>query len=425
MGMKLTALSLVGLATLWYFGFSVWCDVIVSETHDAEHVFNHATVDKTTGHIFVGAKNKLYEFSADLTELHSIDTGPKLDNVECSGQGPCEGKEKKPTDNYNKVLVIDYDKKRIIVCGSLFQGICEVRDQRNISVVLFPRTNDTWKFLAANNRTASTVAFIASWHPNPSKNKVLVVGTSYTSFLIDNKLETPDYRGLVPAVSSRSLNDSNLFDFAYQGPFTKTSVTIPNKNLQSLYPISYIYGFSSEGFSYILTVQREKVGLQVNSRYISKVVRICEADPNYYSFTEVTIKCGEYNLMQAAYVGKAGQYLIDSFNSHYVLDGTITTQDDVLFTVFSMSQGTQQGSFTNIPTENSAMCIFPLKYIRKIFMENTQRCFKGDFKAIGWIYGSPEVTPACTAVSMNLHSFLCSQLSLYMYKGWSLYMYKG
>ncbi|XP_014668017.1 PREDICTED: plexin-A2-like [Priapulus caudatus] len=385
-------------------------DVVVAETHDAAHTYNHATLDITTGHIFAGAKNRLYEFDADLSTLHEVTTGPKLDNVECAGQGACdEGKNKQLLDNFNKVLVIDYDRERVIVCGSLFQGVCEVRQQRNLSAVLYPRPGDTWKYLAANNETASTVAFLAPWHPNPEKNKVLVVGTSYTSFLIDNKLETPDYRGLVPAVSSRSLNDSNLFDFAYQSQFTKTSVSIPNKNLQSLYPIRYVYGFSSQGFSYILTVQRRDVDLQPTNPYISKVVRICDEDRKYYSFTEVPMSCGDYNLLQAAHVGRAGRHLAASFDAHYALNGSVTPRDDVLFAVFSRSRAAGGERETSVATEQSALCVYPLKYVRRVFMENTQSCFNGEFQAIGWIYGSPDAIPHCTSSGIPINDNYCGR----------------
>jgi plexin A len=52
------------------------------------------------------------------------------------------------------------------------------------------------------------------------------------------------------------------------------------------YPINYIYGFSSEGFSYFLTTQMKQTS---PSPYESKIVRVCHDDSDYYSYTEVQI----------------------------------------------------------------------------------------------------------------------------------------
>jgi plexin A len=53
------------------------------------------------------------------------------------------------------------------------------------------------------------------------------------------------------------------------------------------YPINYIYGFSSEGFSYFLTTQMKQTS---PSPYESKIVRVCHDDSDYYSYTEVQIQ---------------------------------------------------------------------------------------------------------------------------------------
>jgi plexin A len=53
------------------------------------------------------------------------------------------------------------------------------------------------------------------------------------------------------------------------------------------YPINYIYGFSSEGFSYFLTTQMKQTS---PSPYESKIVRVCHDDSDYYSYTEVRIQ---------------------------------------------------------------------------------------------------------------------------------------
>ena len=60
-------------------------------------------------------------------------------------------------------------QSRIIECGSLFQGVCTVRNLRNISDVE-ARVREP---VVANNATASTVAFIAPGPPNPPITQVM------------------------------------------------------------------------------------------------------------------------------------------------------------------------------------------------------------------------------------------------------------
>ena len=91
----------------------------------------------------------------------------------------------------------------MIDCGSLFQGICTVRSLRNISIVEALVKEP----VSANNATASTVAFIAPGPPNPPITQVLYVGVTWTG--------NGPFRSEVPALSSRSLDSSNLFQVRF------------------------------------------------------------------------------------------------------------------------------------------------------------------------------------------------------------------
>lgn len=317
--------------------------------------FNHLVVDKNTGRIFIGAVNKLYQLSPDLELAGTVTTGPKHDSPECSVIDCPASAVRKLTDNVNKALVIDYTTTRLISCGSVFQGVCSVRNLHNISDV-----KDVREPVVANNATASTVAFIAPGPPNPPVSQVMYVGVTFTG--------NSPYRSEVPAVSSRSLDEDKMFMMAHTAVTTGTRMFV-NSLSRERYPIIYIYGFSSEGFSYFLTTQLKSIG---TNSYYSKLVRVCQDDENYYSYTEIPMACtGEggknfgYNLVQAAYVGKAGSILAGELG--------ITAQDDVLFAVFSQSEAIH----TNTPSELSGLCVYSLKSIRRKFMQNIKTCFSG------------------------------------------------
>lgn len=332
-------------------------NIIRTYTDETTERFNHMVVDKNTGRVYVGAVNKLYQFSPELELVMSDTTGPHDDSPECSVIDCPSGVTKKRTDNVNKALVIDYTTSRLIVCGSLFQGICSVRNLHNISDVV----QVVKEAVVANNATASTVAFIAPGPPKPPVTQVMYVGVTYTG--------NSPYRSEVPAVSSRSLDRDKMFMIAETAVTTGTRMFV-NSLARERYPINYVYGFSSEGFSYFLTTQMKYSN---QSPFISKLVRVCHDDGNYYSYTEIPIECisegGKlYNLVQAGYVGKPGSDLASDLG--------ITAQDDVLFAVFSESEQSE-GEGSSKPSQYSALCVYSLKAIRRKFMQNIKTCFTG------------------------------------------------
>nr|XP_045589428.1 plexin-A1-like isoform X1 [Procambarus clarkii] len=322
--------------------------------------FTHLTVDKNTGTVYAGGVNRLYQLDPNLRVLQNVETGPVNDSTDCSASD-CKTDTVhtlKATQNVNKVLVIDYTRSRLIVCGTVRQGSCQVRDLRDI----VSHTRNVSEAIVANNATASTVAFIAPGPPNPPVSHVLYIGVTYTGKSV--------YRDEVPAVASRSLEDDKFFDIAVTDVTTSTRMLV-NSLARERYPISYVYGFGSEKFSYFLTRQMEDTN--TGSPYISKLVRVCQNDSAYYSYTEIPIECKDsqgkrYNLAQAAYVGKPGTDLATQLG--------IQTNDDVLFAVFSPSDPTE-GETSPRPGQTSALCVYSMKSVRRMFINNIQECFRG------------------------------------------------
>uniref|UniRef100_A0A0K2U8T1 Plexin A [Tribolium castaneum] n=1 Tax=Lepeophtheirus salmonis TaxID=72036 RepID=A0A0K2U8T1_LEPSM len=318
---------------------------------------NNLVVDKVTGLVYVGAVNRLYQLHPDLTRRSTVVTGPQEDTPQCSVIPKCRFPTRL-TDNVNKALVIDYAESRLIACGSLFQGACSIRSLRNISHV----EREVFESVVANNATATTVVFIAPGPPNPPISRVLYVGVSFTA--------NGPYRTDVPAIASRSLEGDRLLQIAEISLTTGTRMHI-NSIVKQTYPINYIYGFSSEGFSYFLTTQMKRTQA---SPFHSRLIRVCHDDQDYYSYTEIPIECissnssKNYNLVQAAYLGKPASDLASNLG--------ITVQDDVLFAVFSESDSSE-GEISSKPSKNSALCLYSLKSVRRKFTQNIQRCFSG------------------------------------------------
>ncbi|KAG9510737.1 Plexin-A1, partial [Fragariocoptes setiger] len=335
----------------------------------------HLTINELTGQVYIGTVNKIYQFSSDLKPEAYAVMGPRPEdnNNECSSttstssmsssSRSCNDSDnKKLQDYYNKALVIYHTQPtpQLISCGTSYQGACALHNLSNISNYELPANES----VVANSAKASTVVFIA---PGPAKQSlsrlqpVLYVGASYAS--------NGPYSNEVPAVSSRSLNPESMFSFASLNVASGTRLTI-NSLARDRFPITYIHGFSSRGFSYFVTVQRRSVNQP--KPFISKLIRVCQKDINYHSYVEVPLVCRtdsgvDYNLAQAAYVGTPGAQLALSLG--------ITQIDEVLFVVFAKSK--DERDIYNEPSRNSALCIYALPNVHRIFTQNIQHCFNG------------------------------------------------
>lgn len=91
-------------------------------------------------HVFVAGRNVLYRLGHELDSPLKFATGPEPDHPQCFLDRPCDFK-KQMTDNENQVLdILDrssfpfhYEGRMLLMCGSLYHGLCQLRDIQNIS----------------------------------------------------------------------------------------------------------------------------------------------------------------------------------------------------------------------------------------------------------------------------------------------------
>lgn len=329
----------------------------------------HMAVDKSPGgRVYIGAVNKIIQLEgSNLTVETCTKTGPLADSSQCPASGcPTSPPIKTlPTDNFNKILIIDLESRMLIACGSIFQGACNKYKMVNVSLpAQFIALS-----IAANTEEASTYAFIGPEHYNNwGHSNVLYVGTTFT--------DNGDYRHAVPAISSRSLYTLELAEFS----FSKQSSLNINVNYRDNFLVKYIYGFNSSDYAYFVIVQKNS-HLPGNEElgYVTRLARVCIDDANYDSYTEVTLQCMvkespnskelvDYNLAQDLKLSNAGEDLAASLG--------IDTNDQVLVGSFSPSQSITN----NEPKSQSAICAFSMQYIESKFNENIHMCFNGTIK---------------------------------------------
>nr|XP_040232353.2 plexin-B [Anopheles coluzzii] len=346
--------------------------------------FTHLTYDPTRRLFYAGATNRVLQLNENLTLLREAITGPKLDSAQCHAAGcPPDVLDSVETDNVNKVLLYNRDGDTLIACGSVHQGACDIYYLSG----RFPESSKPIEVaLAANDERSSTYAFIGpSRYQSWKREDIMYVGTTFTN--------VGDYRHDVPAISSRRLDDLTYAEFSIQ----QSNINIDVK-YRDHFLVNYVYGFNSTEYAYFVLVQK-KSHLADEAGYVTRLARICVNDPNYDSYTEVTITCmvngTDYNILRDAKLAQAGQKLSN--------DMGIKREDYLLVAVFSPSK-----EITDEPQNRSAICMYSLKDIEEVFNENIHSCFNGTIKDrnLGYISGTINDGKCPVAGSLgNIFSF--------------------
>nr|XP_025038993.1 plexin-A4 [Pelodiscus sinensis] len=332
----------------------------------AEGTFNHLVVDEKTGYIYLGAVNRIYKLSSDLKVEVTHQTGPDEDNPKCYPPRIVQtcNEPLTLTNNINKMLLIDKKEKRLIACGSLYQGICKLLRLDDLFKLGEP-FHKKEHYLSGVNESGAVFGVIVSYSNMDDK---LFIATA-----VDGK---PEY---FPTISSRKLTKNSeadgMFAYVFHDEFVASMIKIPSDTFTIIpdFDIYYIYGFSSGNFVYFLTLQPEMISPPGSTTkeqvYTSKLVRLCKEDTAFNSYVEVPIGCEkngvEYRLLQAAYLSKAGAILARSLG--------VSPDDDILFTVFSKGQKRKMKSL-----DESALCIFILKKINDRIKERLRSCYRGE-----------------------------------------------
>lgn len=313
---------------------------------------SHLAVNHETGTVYLGAVNFLHQLTKDLKPFPSIGdvtTGPYNDNKMCTppiDESQCT--EAKLTDNYNKILLLDTLEKKIVICGSLFKGICSIRELENISNRTYYENGSGEKsFVASNDENVATVGLITSLE----KGRMMFVGKG--NGLSDN--------GII--ISTRQLFNGEgreIFEL-YADPAV----------IKSAYPSSstqeFLYIF--EDHRYVYFIFNEHLKQPPKNRTI--IARLCKEDEHYHSYFEMDLECkdesGPYSQCNAVHAAVPGQILLDSI--------TLSTQDDVASSekiLIALFQRTDKDK----NSLESAMCMFSLRQINQKMEEKREKCYK-------------------------------------------------
>uniref|UniRef100_A0A8C4LSN1 Plexin B1 n=1 Tax=Equus asinus asinus TaxID=83772 RepID=A0A8C4LSN1_EQUAS len=311
----------------------------------------HMARDPTSGTLYLGATNFLFQLSPGLQLEATFSTGPVLDSRDCLPPVmPDECPQAQPTNNLNQLLLVS--PGALLVCGSVHQGVCEQRRLGQLGQLLLrpERPGDT-QYVAANDPAVSTVGLVAQ---GLAGEPLLFVGRGYTSRGVG---------GGIPPITTRALRPLDP-----QAAFSYEETAKLAVGRLSEYSHHFVSAFAHGASAYFLFLRRD---LQAQSRaFRAYVSRVCLRDQHYYSYVELPLACqgGRYGLIQAAAVATSGE----------------VARREVLFAAFSSASPPAVGrppSAAAGASGASALCAFPLDEVDHLANRTRDACYTREGRA--------------------------------------------
>ncbi|XP_029903953.1 plexin-B1-like, partial [Myripristis murdjan] len=310
----------------------------------------HLLVEPGAGRLYVGGVDHLYQLTSDLEVMSHAQTGPRLDSPDCLPPIlPHDCPSASPTHNHNKLLLLEpgggegRQTGSLIVCGSLYQGICDKRSLSNISELLYQTSNpvDT-QYVAANDPRVSTVAVIITTENKQEVGgangvlRLMLVGRGYTS-------KGP---GDIPPITTRRLFPVAPPRLAFSQEEELGKLVVGS---YSEYNNHFVKAVAHGDHVYFLFSRRD---MWHRKEYRTYASRLCASDRSFYSYVEVPLLCqGGYNLAQGAWLG-----------SHAAAPA--------LFVVMAAGQAS-----TPVATGRSALCVYSMAELDAVLRRAQEVCY--------------------------------------------------
>ncbi|KAH9508124.1 hypothetical protein Btru_054805 [Bulinus truncatus] len=360
----------------------------VAEFKPPSVVFNHLAFNEKTEDIYAGAVNYIYQLDKNLNlkEVSSAISKGMSELSECPVPIVMNS-EDKMQKIINKVLLVDILNDWLIVCGTNQFGSCNRRPLYNISIV---NNSPICEPVVGYHPDSSVVAFIAPGpvlNPGGTQSIRMYVGVSTP------RLDALDHFSQVFVYSSRGLDDMKVL-FSPGAEFHSSGYTYPDMKYKEIFTVKNILGFSFKNYSYKIGVQKDD-NLPRNH---SVIARICQTNKVFSDYSEMVFQCHykdvNYTILQAAFIGKPGRDLATYLG--------IDMSSPLLYTVFSVDPMLPH-------PRSSAVCIFPLDYIRQRFRENIIECKLGRGQLGGRHLGNSAPCTNHSQLNIQIDDDFCRQ----------------
>uniref|UniRef100_A0A8C3VEI1 Plexin-D1 n=1 Tax=Catharus ustulatus TaxID=91951 RepID=A0A8C3VEI1_CATUS len=350
---------------------------------------NNFALDGPGSRVYLAAVNRLFQLSGgDLALEAEATVGPVLDSPLCHApqlpQASCEH-PRVLTNNYNKILQPDPEQGVLVVCGSIYQGLCQLRSMANISAVAVrfpPGGSDSVAVfpsmlnVAANHPNASTVGLVLRRGGGGGGARLLVAAT-YTGFgspffprnrsLEDHRFEN------TPEIAIRALNArgdlAKLFTFDIN-PSDDNILKIKQGD-KARHKLSFVRAFLQHGaapparrpYAYLALNSEANAGDKESPAH-SLLARICLGEP-----AEATLNgSGETKKLTESYIqlGLRCGGAADAFTRLV----SVFPARELLFGVFERA-----GAGGGRGRPQSALCVFRFAEIEETIRAARNSCF--------------------------------------------------
>ncbi|RXN05275.1 plexin-B2-like protein [Labeo rohita] len=315
---------------------------------------NNVVQDPQTGRVYLGAVNAIYQLNSSLYLEARAETGPKKDARGCTPPvSTCQ--DLKDTNNTNKLLLVHSANGSLIVCGSLYRGICSLLNLTNVKEqIYYSDSKGERTYAASTEEHVSVVGVMATLEIEGKLFSVFLVGKGYGSM---------DSSKLISTRIVQNYRDWVVFESIIEASTVQAVPFVPK------YLHDFRFAFKNDNFVYFL-FSRTLGG--TDNKNFTFVSRLCENDNHYYSYTELQFSCGvknRYNKVQAAYLTEPGKVLAQAMSDTGEY-GNVREWDKVLFVVASSEEGATE----------SALCMYPLKNINQKLSAIVTACYTDNGK---------------------------------------------
>nr|XP_055046154.1 plexin-B2-like [Misgurnus anguillicaudatus] len=343
--------ALAALTMLLCIGSSCCKDTL--KQYSSDDTINNIVQDPNTGRIYLGAVNAIYQLNSDLDLESKAVTGPKNDNRHCTPPITTQCSNAKATNNINKLLLVNSPNGTLVVCGSLFRGICSLVDLNSVEKLVYYGDTKAEKTYVASTEETVAVVGVISYFIDTNTN------TNLSVFLVGKGYGGSDSLKLVSTHLLQKYGNMDVFENIEEGSIVQASP------FAQRYLHDFRHAFKDNGYIYFLFSRTPGTS---DSRKITFVARLCEDDHQYYSYTELQLNCSSnidgqentYNKVQAAYLATPGAVLAQDIKLS-------EPNDKVLFVVLSADEDSSR----------SALCMYPLSAINARLKEVIESCYIG------------------------------------------------
>ncbi|XP_067907439.1 plexin-D1 [Heterodontus francisci] len=324
--------------------------------------------------VYVGAVNAVYQLGPGLRLEAQVETGPVNDSALCHApqlpHSTCEH-PLRLTNSHNKLLQADQAQGLLVVCGSVYQGFCQLRTLANIShlAVQFPPATGpdlvfpSMLYVAANHPEASTVGLVLrGLGPGPEPGSRLLVAATYTGlgtryFPTNSSREDLRFEN-TPEIAIRALDKGRLSRlFTYDINPSEDNVFKIKFEAKARNRLSFVQAFSRRTYTYLALNNDANSGTK-GGRPRSMLARICagargprptESRKLTESYIQLGLQCG------------AGPRLYGGLLSVWAGPG------QSLYGLFERPEDSGR---------DSALCIFSFPAIEQRIREARRKCFE-------------------------------------------------